>query len=260
MPLALHHPLDRASYSPAPRPRVWVSILGSIAAVLGMAASGLAAPVTLYDSIGGLTSNGFDVASSTSWLANQFLTSSDGYAIDSVIIKLQEAPTGAAANVRLTLYGNLHDAGTLTDTPSTSLGDFTNPGSMIAGDNTFLAGGLPALAPNSTYWVVLHVAATGSGGTGPGPGAAAIESARWAYTFGSPGGLSPTDVSTFSADGGATWFPNSTGSPYMMTVNAFVTPVPEPSTYAMGVAGVGVAFLPSILRRLRRRGGEVTLA
>lgn len=229
---------------------------GAIAVAIGTAASGLAAPVTLYDSIDGLSSNGFDTASTTSWLANQFLTDGDGYTLDTVIIKLQEAPVGLSVNVRLSLYGNLHDADTLTDTPSTSLGDFTNPGSLGAGDNTFFAGSLPSLAPNSTYWVVLHVAAAGAASHG----VAANGSAKWAYTFGTTGGLAPSDISTFSADGGGNWFPNSSGSPYMMTVNAFVTPVPEPSTYAMGMAGVGAVFVPSILRRLRRQGSESTLA
>jgi len=254
VPKSLAHASIRP-VSPAATRRVWLTILGSIATVIGMAASGLAAPVTLYDSIDGLSSNGFDTASNSAWLANQFLTDGDGYTLDTVTITLQEAPVGVSANVRLSLFSNFFDSGAGTDTPLASLGDFTNPGSLGAGDNTFLAGGLPSLAPNSTYWVVLHVASTGSGGTGPG--AAAIGSAKWAYTFGTTGGLVPSDVSTYSADGGGNWFPNSSGSPYMMTVNAFVA-VPEPSTYAMGVAGVGAVFIPSILRRLRRQGSEST--
>ena len=258
MSAAFHHsPSERqALQSPAAKPRVWLTILGSIAAVIGMAASGLASSVDLYDSVSGLDEDGFDVATSTSWLANQFLTDGDAYTLDTVIIELSAAPTAPSADVRLELFSNYHDADTGTDSPLLSLGTFTNPALLDQGTNQFGAAGLPTLASNSTYWVVLRVAAAGT----TTPGVAATDNARWAYTFGTVGGLVPTDISTFSADGGANWFPNSTGSPYMMRVKASVVPVPEPSTYAMGVAGVGAVFVPSIFRRLRRKCTESSLA
>lgn len=248
MPTAMHHlPSERlAPRAPAARPRVWLTILGAAIAAIGMASSGLASSVELYDSISGLDKDGFDVASSTSWLANQFLTDGDAYTLDKVIIELDAAPTAAKANVRLELFSNYHDSDTGTDSPYLSLGTFANPGSVDKGKNDFDATGLPALGSNATYWVVLRVAGGGS--------------LKWNYTFGTPAGLVPTNISTYSADGGGNWFPNSTGSPYMMRVKAFVTPVPEPSTYAMGVAGVGAMVAPVVLRRLRRQGAESTLA
>lgn len=249
MPTSSRNPFPAAlqrSAAPAAKPRVWLSILGAIATVIGMAASGLASSVDLYNTVSGLSSNGFDSASNTAWLANQFLTDGDSYTLDRVIIELDAAPTASHANVRLELFSNLHDPDTATDSPYTLIGAFANPGSFKAGKNDFAAAGLPSLASNSTYWVVLRVAGVGG--------------VKWSYTFGTPGGLVPTDISTFSADGGGNWFPNSSGSPYMMRVDAFVAPVPEPSTYAMGVAGVGVVFAPAMLRRFRRRSEVSTLA
>ncbi|MFM7077000.1 MAG: choice-of-anchor R domain-containing protein [Planctomycetaceae bacterium] len=259
MPTVAQQPLDHASarrFAPAAKPRGWLAILGAAIAAIGMASSGLASSVELYDSISGLDEDGFDVASSTSWLANQFLTDGDAYTLDKVIIELSDTPTAPNANVWLELFSNYHDSDTGTDSPSLSLGRFTNPALLDQGKNQFDAIGLPVLTSNSTYWVVLRVAASGS----TTPGVAAIDNVKWAYTFGTVGGLVPTDISTFSADSGSNWFPNSTGSPYMMDVKAFVAPVPEPSTYAMGLAGVGAVFIPSILRRIRRQGAESTLA
>jgi hypothetical protein len=249
MSTAMQMPLSHdaaCSGAQASRPRVWLTILGSIATVIGMAASGLAEPIDLYNTVSGLSSDGFDSASNTAWLANQFLTGGDAYTLDRVVIELDAVPTASGSNVRLELFSNLHDPDTATDSPYTLIGAFTNPGLLDEGKNDFQATGLPALASNATYWVVLRVAGVGG--------------VKWNYTFGTPGGLLPTDVSTFSADGGGNWFPNSTGSPYMMRVDVFVTPVPEPSTYAMGLAGVGAVIAPSIRRRFRRRGTESTLA
>lgn len=221
---------------PTAKPRVWLTILGSLVAALAMAASGLAAPVTLYDSLVGFDADGFSGASSTGWLANQFLTDNDVYKIDNVVINLAGTPSAAAANVRLDLYSDS------ASVPGSLLGTLTTPGSLAAGDNTFLGSGVGALAANTTYWLVLRVAGSGS--------------LDWNYTFGAPSGPGASDITSYSNNGGAGWFPPTPGAPYMMTVN--VAPVPEPSTYAMGLAGASALVGPTVMRRIRRRLGPAS--
>jgi len=195
---------------------------------LGQAAT--AAPIALYDSINGSTSAGGEGANNATWLANQFNTDSASYDLNSVVLNFSAAPLGTIA---VDIYSDA------SGTPSTNLGTLTNPGSFGAGSNTFTASGIPTLASASSFWVVLK-----------GIGAS---TANWLYTGDTPAGVGSSTNTNASGNGGASWAGLSSGSPYMMTVNATPVAVPEPSTWAMGLAGLAFTGV-KMLRRRRIQG------
>lgn len=202
-----------------------------IAATLLLSQAATAAPVALYDSINGSTSAGADGANNATWLANQFNTDAASYDLNSVVLNFSAAPLGTIA---VDIYSDA------SGTPSTSLGTLTNPGSFGAGSNTFSASGIPTLASASSFWVVLR-----------GVGAS---SADWLYTGDTPTGVGASTNTNFSTTAGASWAGVSSGTPYMMTVNATPVAVPEPSTWAMGLAGVAFAGVKALGRRRRIQG------
>ena len=196
------------------------------AMLVGQAAS--AAPVVLYDSITANTAEGSDTADVTNWIANEFKTDSVAYDLTSVVLKLASTPLGT---IEVDLYSN-KPAGNV---PESVIGAFTNPGSLAAGDLTFTPAIPQQLLPNTSYWVVLKNSGSWNytNGLATGPGA----SQRWAEGLNQGGIWNPT-----------------TGSPYMMTVNAAPVAVPEPSTWAMGLAGLAFTGV-KVLRRRRRIQG-----
>ena len=198
-----------------------------LAAVIGGVCQ--AAPVTLYDSYTGNTSEADSEATDSQYLADQFLTDGSEYALDSVSLYLAGVPTGT---VHVDLWSDV------SGQPGASLGTFTNPGAFSAGLNTFTAGGLPSLAANAAYWVVLRGASVGA-------------SANWYFTD-NQGTVSPatqTMGNAFRTSLGGAWQVSST-QPYMMQVSAERTSVPE-----IDPSGVGsvMALVTSALGLLERR-------
>lgn len=193
-----------------------------------------AAPVTLYDSITGNSPNDpADEATFNQYLADRFATDGDSYTLDSVVLNLASVPTGS---VFVDLYSDNSGA------PGTYQSTFTNPGSFIAGDNTFTASGFAALTANSFFWVVLRGAAIG-------------DSVEWNFTDGA-GTVSPawqTMDNAYRSTLGGAWNLSSS-QPYMMQVNA--TPasnVPEIDPSSMGSVMALVTGALGLLERRRSR-------
>mgnify|MGYP006278150437 CR=1 FL=1 len=192
-----------------------------------------AAPVTLYDSITGNTPNDPpDEANFNQYLADRFGTDGDSYTLNSVTLNFASVPTGS---VVVDLYSDN------SGSPGTPQATFTNPGSLTAGNNTFTATtGFTTLDANAFFWVVLRGGAIG-------------DSVEWNFTDGS-GAVSPawqTMDNAYRTTLGGAWN-LSASQPYMMQVSATVVPVPEPSTYAMGAAGLAFSAVMSFRRRSRR--------
>jgi hypothetical protein len=194
------------------------------AVLVGQAAS--AAPVVLYDSITTNTADGSNTADVTNWLADQFVTDAETYDLTSVVLKLANTPLGS---IEVDLYSN----NPVGNVPGSVIGGFSNPGSLAAGDLTFTPAIPQQLLPNTSYWVVLK------------------NSGTWNYTNGSATGPGASQRWADGSNSGAIWNA-SNGGPYMMTVNATPVAVPEPSTWAMGLAGLGFAGVTAL--RKRRRG------
>ncbi len=198
------------------------------AMLVGQAAN--AAPVVLYDSLNGSTVSDSDGANNSNWLANQFNTDAASYTLQSVVLDFSAAPLGTIA---VDIYSDA------SGTPSTSLGTLTNPGSFGAGSNTFSASGIPTLASASSFWVVLR-----------GVGAS---SADWLYTSDTPTGVGSSTNTNASGNAGASWAGLTSGSPYMMTVNATASAVPEIDPASFGSALSLVLGSLTILERRRRQ-------
>ncbi len=195
-----------------------------------------AAAVSLYDSINGSTAGGSDGANNGTWLANQFNTDASIYSLDSVTLSFSGSPSGSIA---VDVYD---DAST---EPGTLLGTLLNPGSWSSGSNTFTpAGGFPSLAASSSFWVVLR---------GDGVGAA-----NWSYTGDAPSGPGTSTNTNFSSNSGTTWPGLSSGTPYMMIVNASSSAaVPEIDPNSFGSA-LSLVLGSLVLLEQRRRGGLKT--
>lgn len=216
--------------------RTMIRIFSRLAAVaiLSVAASAThAAPVlqTVYDSVTGNTPTLSATVSTTSWAAGKFTfpTLTDGYQLAAVKVQLSGVPAGS---VELSVWSDNSAAGT----PNAQLFTLTSPASLAAGLNTFTstrslpAGGTP-------YWIVMKGLAGSPNGF-----------AAWDRTTGSVSGPgASTDMATYTTFGGGQWNPQASGEPLMMQIYA----VPEPSTYAMGLAGLGFAGLGALRRRRR---------
>ena len=198
------------------------------ALLVGQAAN--AAPIALYDSINGSTSAGSDSANNGNWLANQFNTDAVSYSLNSVVLDFVAAPLGSIA---VDIYSDA------SGTPASSLGTLTNPGSFAVGSNTFTATGIPSLASASSFWVVLR-----------GVGASSVD---WRYTSDTPTGNGSSTNSNASGNAGASWAGLTSGSPYMMTVNATPQAVPEIDPASFGSALSLVLGSIAILERRRRQ-------
>lgn len=203
-----------------------------IVAVLFLGQAATATPIALYDSITGATSAGSDGANSGTWLANLFTTDAAAYSLQSVVLDFVAAPAGTIA---VDIYSDA------SGTPGTSLGTLTNPGSFLLGSNTFQASGIPTLASASSFWVVLR-----------GDGVGTVD---WRYTNDTPTGVGSSTNTNFSTTSGASWAGVSTGTPYMMTVNATpASAVPEIDPASFGSALSLVLGSIAILERRRRQG------
>ncbi len=214
----------------------------AIVGVLGVAlVAGTASATPAFDSITGNTPTGSVTAGVTSWQAAQFSLpaasySGEKYALGSVVLNL--ANTALGTDFAIDIYDSTTGG---SAKPKNQVGRLVGPQNVVIGNNAFTTDySFPELAPGKAYWVV----------------------AKGFYTFpqwntaGNTGVISPASQQSlktaFTTDAGSNWTTAAaSGNPYMMTVNAVA--VPEPSTWAMGLAGLGFAGV-SALRRRRRQG------
>ena len=205
------------------------------------AAAGYSSTEVIFDTITGNTPTGSVTANATNWKAAQFLTPEEGdnITLASVVLNLASNPLGTSFEVAI------YDARGDGSEPKDRVGQvLLAPQTIVIGNNTFTPGpSFPKLDTSKEYWVVVK------GGS---------SDVLWS-TAGPAGVISPSsqiDALTATRRNNGEW--NSTEAfenPYMMTVNAVAdpVPVPEPSTWAMGLAGLAFAGV-SALRRRRRQG------
>ena len=205
-------------------------------------AAGFSSTDVIFDTITGNTPTGSVTATSTNWKAAQFLTpeAGDSLTLASVVLNLASNPLGTAFEVAI------YDARRDGSEPNNRVGQaLLAPQTIVIGNNTFTPGpSFPKLDTSKEYWVVVK------GGS---------SEILWS-TAGPSGVISPssqTDALTATRLNNGDW--NSTeafGNPFMMTVSsdAAPVPVPEPSTWAMGLAGLAFAGVSALRRRRRRQG------
>jgi len=155
--------------------------------------------------------------------AQSFSTDANAYQLNSIDLVLgnQTADSLPFATLHADVAGSV--GGVLTSFGVSGIGSGTPSLVML------MAVGSPlTLAPSTTYWIVLGEAGTGSFGFSYAQGNSQV----------GPGSLG---AYRYSVDAGLTWGSAGTDDPHLLGVN--VTPVPEPSTYAlmlMGLLGIGI--------------------
>jgi hypothetical protein len=209
-------------------------------AILGLlVAAGSAKRATaevIFDSITGNTATGSTTASVNGWRAAQFIlpaapAGNDRFGLGSVVLNLANNPL--ATDFSVEIYSSV------SGKPGSSVGQLFATQPIVVGNNSFFTtNSFPTLTPATSYWVVLKGGAS---------------SPQWG-TAGNTGLISPaSQLGTSTAltnNAGSTWFTNpAANNPSMMTVNAVA--VPEPSTWAMGLAGLGFAGVTALRRRRR---------
>jgi hypothetical protein len=214
-----------------------VALFGLAAATAPPTASGggLSGSEVVFDSITGNTPTGSASASGSTWQAAQFIlptASIYDFRLTSVVLNFANDPLGTSFQVDI--YDSKRDG----SEPNSKIGaSLLPPQTVVVGNNTFTPdGSFPLLSPTEEYFVVVR----------------GVTSAVSWSTAGPTGVISPaSQTSNYTAVrvGGDWVTSNASANPYMMTVNAVA--VPEPSTWAMGLAGLGFAGVTALRRRRR---------
>jgi hypothetical protein len=208
--------------------------------LLSLVSAASAHAEVIFDSITGNTATGSTTATVNGWKAAQFiLPAASGdknkFGLGSVVLNLVNNPL--ATNFTVEIY----DSTGGTAKPNSRIGELVATQPIVVGNNEFFTtNSFPTLNAASSYWVVLKGGAS---------------SPQWG-TAGNTGLISPISQqgtsTALTTNGGTSWLVNpAANNPSMMTVNAVA--VPEPSTWAMGLAGLGFAGF-KVLGRRRRQG------
>ena len=200
-------------------------------------AAGVSSTDVIFDSITGNTPTGSVSASGSTWQAAQFILPASVYdfRLKSVVVNLANNPLGTSFQV------DIYDSRRTGSEPNNKVATLLAPQTIVVGNNTFTPSGtFPLLSPTEeAYWVVVR---------------GQTSAVSWS-TAGATGVISPASQSanlTAVRLNNGDWNSSpAAGNPYMVTVNAVA--VPEPSTWAMGLAGLAFAGV-SALRRRRRQG------
>lgn len=185
---------------------------------------------TVYLSNLGQASTGSFSVGSDSWLATDFYTGNNagGYLLVSVQLAMADA-SGNPSGFTVMIYSAVGPAGPI---PGSSLGTLTGSLSPIsAGTYTYTPTSSLILSPSTAYFIVL------SAGTTVADGAYAWERAYPSTSY-NPNG---------NWDGGGYEFRTSSGSlgswgylgEYYPQYAITATPVPEPSSFSLWLAGIG---------------------
>lgn len=191
-----------------------------------------AAPLVLYTDIQGepWVDDPPIPFTATNWFANQFFSFGSPSVISSLDLSMQDVT--ALGDLQIDLYDNVHDATSGSDQPNAPVASFRNE-SHVGDLYRFVLTSYPWLDANASYWIVASAKP------------ASTASAVWIWTTLEPSGTDPLDPgqtltqSNRWATGDGTSWSVSSGSPYKMQIE--VTVVPEPSTWAMGAAGVALS-------------------
>lgn len=176
----------------------------------------------------------------TTRFANQFFSFGTQSVIGSLELSLVDVAN--LADLQVTLYDNTFNATNQTDEPGSPIGTF-RPSSQTGDLYGFVLTSQPWLDANASYWIVT---------TAKTPSASAV----WTWTTLDPTGDNPLNPGQslnqsllWATNGGSGWAVSS-GGPFQMQI--VVTSVPEPSTWAMGAAGLAFVCLKGLRRRARR--------
>ena len=199
-------------------------------------AAGVSSTGVIFDSITGNPPTGSVSASGSTWQAAQFILPASVYdfRLRSVVVNLANNPLGTSFQV------DIYDARRTGSEPNNKVATLLAPQTIVVGNNTFTPSGtFPLLSPTEeAYWVVVR---------------GQTSAVSWS-TAGATGVISPASQSanlTAVRLNNGDWNSSPASSnPYMMTVNAVA--VPEPSTWAMGLAGLAFAGVSALRRRCRQ--------
>ena len=209
--------------------------------VLSLASAASAHAEVIFDSITGNTATGSTTATVNGWKAAQFILpaasgNNNKFGLGSVVLNLANNPL--ATDFSVEIYDSTASG---TSKPNSRIGQLVATQPIVVGNNEFFTtNSFPTLNAASSYWVVLKGGAS---------------SPQWG-TAGNSGIISPVSQqgtsTALTTNGGTSWLSNpAANNPSMMTVTAVA--VPEPSTWAMGLAGLGFAGF-KVLGRRRRQG------
>lgn len=212
-------------------------------ALTASGATSLSAPIYLADN---LAEPFFRTAgvSDNFWPAQRFTTTSGAYVVDSITVPLASEGGLTAGTLELYIFDA---AGSTPGTPGSQLGSAVGTISFslltATPTNTLFGGINRTLAPSTDYFLVMK----GVGLAGPD----IVSSSRfgWGYTTSESGtGFPSAYTSTLS--GGSTWSPLDFTDPQQMRIEAVA--VPEPATWAMGLAGIACGAWQAWRRRRSR--------
>ena len=221
----------------------WLAVAGCLLITASTAtAGGFSSTDVIFDSITGNTPTGSVSATATNWRAAQFITpdADDKITLASVVLNLATNPLGTSFEVAI------YDSRRGGSEPNNRIGTaLLAPQTIVVGNNTFTPNSsFPELDTSKEYWVVVK---------------GLTSNVSWS-TAGASGVISPasqTSALTGVRQNNGDWSTSPAASnPSMMTVNAVAAPVPvpEPSTWAMGLAALGFAGVTALRRRCRRQG------
>jgi hypothetical protein len=177
-------------------------------------------PITIFDNTSG-SDNGYEVATTTTWLANKFCLGPQAYQLDSVTLLLVSGDNNGEPrirNVRLQIYSNDPVAGK----PSASTGVIMNlsgatnpialPPSFIQAPITWTPATSFTLSADTCYWAVLSLDSGASVGL--------------TASVTMPTGVAGVFGRASSSDAGATWPSLDNGSNRKMRILGTAFPAP----------------------------------
>lgn len=195
--------------------------------ILGFSAMPLSASVVLFDNLSAGSPNGYFGVSNTQWAAQSFTTSSTGFILDSVSLRLWNQ-SGTTGSFEVQIW----DSNGTSSRPGTQVGpaiytglaeDLGGPGSHLA-----ILGLSVPLSVDTKYYLV--VAGTG------------LEDIFYGFDDIYPGFLAWDATNVITSDSydtaGSGW-----NGPYTQNLYMQVTAIPEPtSMFLMMLAGGGLAL------------------
>jgi hypothetical protein len=177
------------------------------------------------------------VDSGTMW-AGRFITSATptGWNVSAASISIMDV-RNAGGNFMLSIYDTAESG-----RPGSRIDSFLGPSNPTAGINSYSSSGI-FLSPLTSYWLVASVSS----------GEGIYDWALANRTDGSTGGIwiSPASNTYASSSNDSTWSLLGDGYPFLFAIEATAAPVPEPSTYAMALAGLACGGY-TIFRRRKR--------